>query len=250
MAVGDNEMIAGRAGPNRHLADGDREAGCRRGDGRRRRGRGLGARARRDQGERGHEHGQGATTRARPSGDRRHLILRERQGCGRRSRSPGSRIVAPLAFPGTNAQWHVEVRSPVTVAGPRRTSTGFPCTAAPVPYRLLTFDAIGPGASVPDVAGWGDPTEEDSDGLLGQGQAAGAGPEGQGRGQGRGRPGRSARRGSCSTSSAASCTRSAPTARRTTPTARSAASWMRCARSKPRACPCSRRPRPAGPAGS
>src|SRR4051794_29239719 len=46
-------------------------------------------------------------------------------GC-RRSRSPGSRIGTPLAFPGPKTQWHVEVRSPVTVAAPRRTPTGLP----------------------------------------------------------------------------------------------------------------------------
>src|SRR5262245_34593108 len=46
-------------------------------------------------------------------------------GC-HRSRSPGSRITVPLAFPGRRAQWLLEVRSPVTVAAPRRTSTGLP----------------------------------------------------------------------------------------------------------------------------
>src|SRR5213082_1506264 len=44
-----------------------------------------------------------------------------------RAECPGSRIVTgPPAFPGRSPWWHSwEAHSPVTVAGPRRTHTGF-----------------------------------------------------------------------------------------------------------------------------
>jgi len=47
---------------------------------------------------------------------------------GSRSIAAGSwlRIAARLAFPDRPVQWHFEVCSPVTVAGPRRIRTGFP----------------------------------------------------------------------------------------------------------------------------
>ena len=130
------------------VGDGDRERGRRTGR------RGRSRHRRRDRrivaaGRDEQRQGQQRQQQGGADGSHARLLSCEGRPVGfLQGRSPGSRITAPPTLPGTiRSQWLRRVRSPVTVARPRRLLTGFPLRdpgIRPEPLRSARRAPSGP----------------------------------------------------------------------------------------------------------